>query len=129
MGGALGGKLAFPDRHVVALVGDGTGMMSVQALWTASINQIPITYIMCNNSTYRILKLNMDIYKDQLNSEKNSKYLGMDFDQKFDFETIAKSFNINSYSISDPEKINSVLKECINSNKPNLIDIHIDGAI
>ncbi len=129
MGGALGVKLAFPDRHVVALVGDGTGMMSVQALWTASINQIPITYIMCNNSTYRILKLNMDIYKDQLNSEKNSKYLGMDFDQKFDFETIAKSFNINSYSISDPEKINSVLKECINSNKPNLIDIHIDGAI
>ncbi|MFL2762800.1 MAG: thiamine pyrophosphate-binding protein, partial [Dehalococcoidia bacterium] len=79
MGGALGIKLAFPDENVIAIVGDGTGMMSVQALWTASINNIPITYIMCNNSTYRILKLNMDIYKEQIGENKNSKYMGMNF--------------------------------------------------
>ena len=127
MGGALGIKLAFPDENVIAIVGDGTGMMSVQALWTASINNIPITYIMCNNSTYRILKLNMDIYKDQIGENKNSKYMGMNFDQKFDFKTIANSFNINSYSISKPEEIGDVLKKCIKSQKPNLIDIHIDG--
>ena len=127
MGGALGIKLAFPDENVIAIVGDGTGMMSVQALWTASINNIPITYIMCNNSTYRILKLNMDIYKDQIGENKNSKYMGMNFDQKFDFKTIANSFNINSYSISNPEEIGDVLKKCIKSQKPNLIDIHIDG--
>lgn len=127
MGGALGIKLAFPDENVIAIVGDGTGMMSVQALWTASINNIPITYIMCNNSTYRILKLNMDIYKEQIGENKNSKYMGMNFDQKFDFKTIANSFNINSYSISKPEEIGNVLKKCIKSQKPNLIDIHIDG--
>ncbi len=127
MGGALGIKLAFPDENVIAIVGDGTGMMSVQALWTASINNIPITYIMCNNSTYRILKLNMDIYKEQIGENKNSKYMGMNFDQKFDFKTIANSFNINSYSISNPEEIGDVLKKCIKSQKPNLIDIHIDG--
>jgi benzoylformate decarboxylase len=127
MGGALGIKLAFPDENVIAIVGDGTGMMSVQALWTASINNIPITYIMCNNSTYRILKLNMDIYKEQIGENKNSKYMGMNFDQKFDFKTIANSFNINSYSISKPEEIGDVLKKCIKSQKPNLIDIHIDG--
>ena len=127
MGGALGIKLAFPDENVIAIVGDGTGMMSVQALWTASTNNIPITYIMCNNSTYRILKLNMDIYKEQIGENKNSKYMGMNFDQKFDFKTIANSFNINSYSISNPEEIGDVLKKCIKSQKPNLIDIHIDG--
>ena len=127
MGGALGIKLAFPAENVIAIVGDGTGMMSVQALWTASTNNIPITYIMCNNSTYRILKLNMDIYKDQIGENKNSKYMGMNFDQKFDFKTIANSFNINSYSISKPEEIGDVLKKCIKSQKPNLIDIHIDG--
>ncbi len=127
MGGALGIKLAFPDENVIAIVGDGTGMMSVQALWTASINNIPITYIMCNNSTYRILKLNMDIYKEQIGENKNSQYMGMNFDQKFDFKTIANSFNINSYSISKPEEIGDVLKKCIKSQKPNLIDIHIDG--
>ena len=53
--------------------------------------------------------------------------MGMNFDQKFDFKTIANSFNINSYSISNPEEIGDVLKKCIKSQKPNLIDIHIDG--
>ncbi|MFL2767556.1 MAG: thiamine pyrophosphate-binding protein [Dehalococcoidia bacterium] len=127
MGGALGTKLAFPNENVIAIVGDGTGMMSVQALWTASTNNIPITYIMCNNSTYKVLKLNMDIYKEQIGESKNSQYMGMNFDQKFDFKTIAKSFNIDSYSISKPEEIGDVLKKCIASQKPNLIDIHIDG--
>ena len=127
MGGALGTKLAFPNENVIAIVGDGTGMMSIQALWTASTNNIPITYIMCNNSTYKVLKLNMDIYKEQIGESKNSQYMGMNFDQKFDFKTIAKSFNIDSYSISKPEEIGDVLKKCIASQKPNLIDIHIDG--
>ncbi|GIT12194.1 MAG: hypothetical protein CM1200mP33_3800 [Chloroflexota bacterium] len=42
-------KTCIPRPTVIAFVGDGTGMMSVQALWTASVNKIPITYIMCNN--------------------------------------------------------------------------------
>ena len=129
MGGALGIKLAFPDQPVIAFVGDGTGMMSVQALWTASVNKIPITYIMCNNGAYRVLKLNMDIYKQQLGDTKSSKYMGMDFEESFNFSEISKGFNINSYKIDDPSQIQSVLKECLNSNKPNLIDIQIDGSV
>ena len=70
---------------------------------------------------------NKDIYKEQIGENKNSKYMGMNFDQKFDFKTIANSFNINSYSISNPEEIGDGLKKCIKSQKPNLIDIHIDG--
>ena len=129
MGGALGIKLAFPDQPVIAFVGDGTGMMSVQALWTASVNNIPITYIMCNNGTYRVLKLNMDIYKEQLGDTKPSKYMGMNFQESFNFSEISKGFNINSYKIDDPSQIQPILKKCLNSDKPNLIDIQIDGAV
>ena len=129
MGGALGIKLAFPDENVIALIGDGTGMMAVQALWTASVNKIPITYIICNNSTYKVLKLNMDIYKEQLGDTKTSEYKGMNFDQRFDFKTIAQGFNINSHTITDPSEIKDILIKCINSGKPNLLDIHIDGSV
>ena len=80
MGGAMGVKLAHPDRPVIAVVGDGSAMMTVQALWTAANENIPVVYLICNNRSYRVLKLNMDIYKTQVLGEpRPDEYLGMDF--------------------------------------------------
>ena len=75
MPGALGVKLANPARPVVAIVGDGASMYTVQALWTASRFNIPVTYAICNNRAYRVLKVNMEIYlrrmlEDQEASER-----------------------------------------------------------
>ena len=69
MGGGMGVKLANPDRPVVAVVGDGSSMMTVQALWTAANANIPVVYIICNNRTYRVLKLNMNVYKRHILGE------------------------------------------------------------
>ena len=81
MGAALGVKLANPDRPVVAVVGDGSSMMTVQALWAAANENIPVVYVICNNRTYRILKLSMNTYQTQISGQEapTSKYLGMDF--------------------------------------------------
>ena len=56
IGGALGIKMAKPDRPVVCVVGDGSAMYSIQGLWTAARYDLPVTYIVCNNQSYRILK-------------------------------------------------------------------------
>ena len=45
MGGALGIKLANPDKTVMAIIGDGSSMMTVQALWTAANYSIPVIYL------------------------------------------------------------------------------------
>jgi benzoylformate decarboxylase len=66
MGGALGIKLAHPDRTVVGVIGDGSSMMTIQALWTAAHANIPVVFVICNNKAYRILKLNMNVYKQQV---------------------------------------------------------------
>lgn len=73
MGGALGIKLAHPDRPVVGVIGDGSSMMTVQALWTAANANIPVVYVICNNKAYRILKLNMDVYKQQVKRGRPSE--------------------------------------------------------
>ena len=74
MPGALGLKLARPDRPVLAVVGDGASMYTVQALWTAATFNIPVVYAICNNRAYRILKVNMDIYlKRMLNDEERGQ--------------------------------------------------------
>ena len=71
MPGALGVKLAHPDRPVLAVVGDGASMYTVQALWTASRYNIPVVYAICNNQAYRILKVNMEVYlRDMLDDRE-----------------------------------------------------------
>ena len=83
MGAALGVKLALPDRPVVAIVGDGSAMMTVQALWTAANYGLPAVYLVCNNRSYRILKLNMNIHRREILGEEVGEgfegYVGMDF--------------------------------------------------
>ena len=53
--GALGVKLAHPDRPVVAVSGDGSAMYSIQALWTAAHHDLAVVFVILNNREYRIL--------------------------------------------------------------------------
>ena len=39
-------------------------MMTIQALWTAAAENIPVVYVICNNGVYRVLKVNMNMYKE-----------------------------------------------------------------
>ena len=56
MAAALGVKLASPDRPVVAVVGDGAAIFSIQSLWVAAHYNIPVTFIICANGCYRAIK-------------------------------------------------------------------------
>ena len=53
---AIGAAIACPDRKVLALVGDGSGMYTVQALWTMARERLDITVVIWANRTYQILK-------------------------------------------------------------------------
>jgi acetolactate synthase-1/2/3 large subunit len=53
---ATGAAVAAPDRKVVLLEGDGSGMYTVQALWTMARNQLDVTMLVFANRTYQILR-------------------------------------------------------------------------
>ena len=131
MGGALGIKLAHPDRPVVAIVGDGSAMMTVQALWTAANLEIPVIYVICNNRSYRILKLNMNVYKKHVLKEESpkSKYLAMDFPNPMPLAGLAKALGIYSREIGDPKELRQAITEAISLGKPAVLDVSIDGRL
>ena len=131
MPGALGLKLAQPDRPVLAVVGDGASMYTVQALWTAATFNIPVVYAICNNRAYRILKVNMDIYlKRMLNDEARvSEYTGMDFANALDLAAMAQAMGVASEKITDPAQIGPAARRMFASGKPGLLDISIDGSL
>ena len=131
MGGALGIQLANPDKKVVAFCGDGSALMTIQGLLTASRENMPVTYIVCNNSLYRVLKVNMNYYRENVLDlqDDTEQYMGMDFGNRIDVHTIAKGMNVNSWKIDNPNEIQPILKEAIDSNKPSVLDVSIDGTL
>ena len=131
MPGALGVKLAYPDRPVLAVVGDGASMYTVQALWTASRYNIPVVYAICNNQAYRILKVNMEVYlRDMLDDrERDSDYVGMDFANRLDLAMMAQAMGVHGERVDDPAEIGPAVRRAFESGRPALLDITISGAL
>jgi benzoylformate decarboxylase len=53
---SVGVALARPDRKVIALLGDGSAMYSIQGLWSAAELKLPVAFIIVNNGSYRALE-------------------------------------------------------------------------
>ena len=132
MGAGIGVQLSNPNNPVVCIMGDGSAMMTIQGLWTAANYNIPVVNIICNNSSYRVLKINMNYYKNHvLNnpSKETSKYIGMNIPERINFEGISNSIGVQAQTISNPEKLSDAIKKSFDSGKPSLIDVHINGEI
>jgi benzoylformate decarboxylase len=122
---AIGVQLAHPTRPVTCLSGDGSAMYSVQALWTAANKNLPITYVICNNGGYRIIKQRLKAFHG------NDHYIGMDFkDPALDWVGLARSMGMNAVRVSEPAELGDVLKAAYSrTNGPMLIDVVVDGVV
>ena len=121
--GAIGISLAQPGRPVVVAIGDGSAMYSIQALWTAAHLKLPITYVVINNRSYRIIKERL------LAGRHTDQFVGMDMkDPPIDFVSVARGFGLSARSITNPLEVVSALQEAIHSKAPNLIEVIVaDG--
>ncbi len=121
---AIGIQLADLRRPVCAFVGDGSAMFSIQALWTAAHLKLPMTYIITNNSSYRILKQRLLAFHD------NNQYLGMDFnDPPISFTGLAESMGVTARRVTSASELAPALAEAFANPGPNLIDVAVDGAV
>ena len=131
VGATLGVQCAAPDKNVVGIIGDGSAMMTVQGYWTAANDNIPCVFIILNNQSYRILKVNIDYYRKKIREEVETSgdYPYMDFPMVLNHTEIAKSMGVDAVRITDPTEINIEITKAINSKKPRLIELMIDGNL
>ena len=123
MAGAVGVQLALPDRPVVAIVGDGSAMYSIQALWTAANAKLPITYVIANNGGYRIIKERLKSF------HAVERYTGMEFkDPAIDFTGLARAMGVTAMRITDPGDIGPAIAESTGRNGPTLLDVVVDDG-
>jgi benzoylformate decarboxylase len=128
--GALGVKLANPDRPVVALIGDGSAMYTVQSFWTAAHHRIAVMYIILSNRSYRILKLNMNRYRRALNIAPGRPYPFMDLtNPALDFVEIAHGMGVAGKHITRPDDIQPAVQEALALGVPYVLEVETEGRV
>ena len=129
MGATMGVQLGMPDRPVVGVMGDGTAIMTVQALWTAANSNIPAVFVICNNQSYRVLKLNSNVYHRLQGLPFPDKYVMADFDIPLDFKAQAEAYGVEGVRVETPEDLAAQVRRGCEMDKPLVIDAIIDGAV
>jgi benzoylformate decarboxylase len=124
---AIGVKLALPDRPVVALIGDGSALYTVQALWTAAHDRIPVVFVILNNTSYRILKQRLHALRGH--AEQVDTYVGMELlDPAIDFVGLARSFGVAAERARTVREATDLIGKALNDNAAMLIDVELDRA-
>jgi benzoylformate decarboxylase len=121
MPAAVGAAIAQNHRPVLCIVGEGSAQYSIQSLWTATRHGAAVTFIIMNNGEYAILKsFGLLLHEEGVP--------GLDV-PGIDFEGLAKGYGVGFKKIVEPEDIAPVVRDAIDSRKPNLINIPIDPKI
>ena len=122
---AIGVQLAWPDRPVLGVIGEGAAMYGIQGLWTAARYQIPVTFVICNNAQYQILKVGARGIG--LPHANEGQYVGMDLvDPEIDIVALAGSLGVTAERISEPDQLTETLTAALDDPRPRLIDVPID---
>lgn len=126
--GALGVKLGSPpDTPVVAVVGDGSAMWSIQSLWTAAHYDIPVTFIVLANSSYQQVRKMKHLLMGEAAA---GKYMGTELTNPTnDFCKLAEGMGVRARRAERPEELNQILTDAFSTNRPNLVEVAVQRYI
>lgn len=117
---AIGIALARPKQRVIAIIGDGSSMYSIQALWTAAHLKLPITYVIANNGGYRIIKERLRAFHG------SEKYVAMDLeDPAIDFTALAGSLGMTASRAENAVQFDQIIEQTSTKPGPYLIEVMV----
>jgi thiamine pyrophosphate-dependent acetolactate synthase large subunit-like protein len=122
--GALGVKLAMPDKTVIGFSGDGGSMYTIQALWTAAHHEIGAKFVVCNNRSYQLLKLNVQQYWLERGFADHAFPASFDLGSpEIRFDELARSMGVPAVRVETPEEAGPAIAEALAEPGPYLIDL------
>ena len=115
---AIGGKLAVPDRPVIAVVGDGCFQMNGMEVATAVNYDVPVIWIVYNDAK---LGLVHELQKFSLGEKTVSTTF-----KEVNFAKVAEGLGAQGLRIERPGELSKILPQALESRKPTVIDVLID---
>jgi acetolactate synthase-1/2/3 large subunit len=120
---AIGAKVAFPDRSVWAIDGDGCFQMTAQELVTATVENIPIKVALLNNSYLGMVRQWQEMFYEERYSEV---FLSQDVP---DYKMWAESMGCVGIRVDDPDEVDvAIAKANEVDDRPVVIDFRVAAA-
>ncbi|WP_320175190.1 biosynthetic-type acetolactate synthase large subunit [Maridesulfovibrio sp.] len=116
---AIGAQMAFPDKLVVNIAGDGSIQMNIQEMMTAVCNNLPVKIVILNNGYLGMVRQWQELFY-------NRNYCETCMDAQPDFVKLAEAYGAAGYRITEEKDLEPVLKEAFSNGKPTIIDVRVD---
>ncbi len=113
VGIALAERESGRNRPVMAVIGDGSFLYSIQSLWTAVQHNLPLLVVIPQNTEYAILKAFAEF-------GKTPGVPGLDL-PGLDFVSLAKGFGCEAKRVENPEEVTSAAKDALASGKVTVL--------
>ncbi len=128
LGVAVAQETGKSKRPILCLSGDGSAMYSIQALWTAAHHDLPIVFVILANREYRILKHNIDAYRQRFEVKSNKPYMHMDLSgPAMGYVDMARGMGVAGTHVIKADDIKQAVAAAFKSGKPHLLEIEIEG--
>jgi benzoylformate decarboxylase len=119
---SVGLKLANPARPVVCVIGDGSLMYSVQALWSAARYGANVLVVVVNNRGYSILKA----FRNSVGI--GDTVPGLDVGD-VDYVGVARGLGVPGEKIEEPGDLRAAIKRGLDAGRPYLLDVIVDPKV
>jgi benzoylformate decarboxylase len=120
MPAAVGVALAKPGTRVIALIGDGSSMYSIQALWSAAQLKLPITFLILNNRRYAALQEFAPVFGFATADVVQGTEL-----PDIDFVGLARSMGCDALRVTSAKTLHDTLRKALGSSLPAVVEIEI----
>ncbi len=117
---AIGAQVAFPDKLVIDIAGDGSIQMNVQELCTAVCNKIPVKVVIINNTYLGLPRQWQELFYDK-------NYTGSCMEGSPDFVKLAEAYGAVGLRAERPEDVETVLRKGLSINEPVFMDFMVSA--
>ncbi|MGH7985790.1 MAG: acetolactate synthase large subunit [Candidatus Binataceae bacterium] len=121
---ATGAAVACPDCKVIAFQADGSGMYTLQALWTQARESLNVTNLICNNRRYRILQVEL-ARSGVTEPGRMARTLTSLAQPEIDWSRMASGLGVPAVRVDNAESLCRELERALKEPGPNLVEMLI----
>ena len=125
---AVGAAIACPQRPVLALIGDGTAMYTIQSLWTMARERLDVTAIIFNNASYSVLNVELERVGAGSAGAKAKSQLDLS-GPVLDFAQLAHGMGVHGVRVGTAEEMVKALEYALGHPGPHLIEAMVPESL
>ena len=125
---SLGAGIACPDRKVVSFQADGSGMYTVQSLWTMAREDVDVTVVILNNDSYAILNVELARLKAGEPTDKTRSMFDLS-NPSLDWVDLAKGMGVPAVRVNTVNQFHDQFEQSMKKRGPFLIEVIVSQDI